>query len=70
MDTDLNLILKCKDANAVFCNEELFDIDRKNIAADEIEEKMIKEYYVTSYKLDFTNKTGEIKLTYPKINLI
>ena len=69
-DTELILMLNCKDADCKFCNDELFHCDRKNILKEEIKEEMIKEYYVRSYKLDFTNKTGEVKLSYPKINLI
>lgn len=70
IDIDLNLILNCKDANSRFSNEDIYSVDRKNILKEEIEEEMIKEYYVSSCKLDFTNKTGKIKLSYPKVNLI
>ena len=69
-DTDLNIMLNCKDGNSKFSHEELLKSDRENILKDEIKENMIKDYYVSSFKLDFTNKTGEVKLSYPKINLI
>ncbi|MGY0373239.1 hypothetical protein [Clostridium sp. JNZ J1-5] len=69
-DVDLDIMLKCKDANSKFSYEELLKSDKKNILNDEVKEDMIKEYYISSYKLDFTNKTGEIKLSYLKLNLL
>ncbi len=69
-DTDLNLILNCKDASFKFSNDDIYNIDRKNILIEVIKDEMIKEYYVSSYRLDFTNRIGKVNLSYPKINLI
>lgn len=68
-DIDLDIMLKCKDANSKFSYDELFKNDKENILNDEITEDMIREYYVSSYKLDFSKKTGEIKLSYIRMNL-
>ncbi|WP_160678404.1 hypothetical protein [Clostridium sp. C8-1-8] len=69
-DIDLDIMLKCKDGNSKFRYEEVLKADKESILSDEIKEDMIKEYYVSSYKLDFTNRTGEIKLSYLKLNLL
>lgn len=69
-DSDLNIILKCNDSfNTKFTYDKLFELDRDNILDDEINECMIKEYYVSTYELDFTNKAGKVRLSYPKRNL-
>lgn len=70
-DVDLIMILKCNSSSLKFSYKELFDEDKKNILKkDEIKEEMIKEYFVSNYKLDFTNRTGRIRLSYPKVNLL
>lgn len=69
-DLDLDIMLKCNDQfNTKFTYDKLFELDRDNLVDDEINECMIKEYYISSYELNFTNKTGKVRLSYPKRNL-
>lgn len=70
-DIDLEIMLKCNNAfKGTFSYDKLFEEDKKNILKPEVEENMIKEYYVNSYNLNFTDKVGCINLCYPKVNLL
>lgn len=69
-DTDLNKILICNDSfKTKFSFDKLFEEDKKSILKSEISEKMLIEYYVNGYELNFTDRSGVIYLYYPKINL-